>query len=97
MPDKYKDEDDSYIKLGMKEENEKVHGLALMRAKSKMGKSKSKMGKKSSEGRVNYPFGSVRKGDPFVKNQSDFLKKMQEMNKSTMKKLDTSKKLKGGK
>lgn len=84
MPDKYTEENDSYLKLGMKDENEKVHKLAVMRAKAKKsangGKSMPK-GYKPSKERVNYPFGSVPKNDPFVKNQKDFLKKQADMNK----------------
>ncbi len=82
---------DSYLKSGMKEQDKKVKALSVMAQKAKAGKKAA-----PSKERVNYPFGSVPKNDPFVKNQSDFLKKMQKMNKDTMKKLDTSKKLKKG-
>jgi hypothetical protein len=35
---KYKDENDSYLKKGMKDESEKKHKVAKMRAQAKVGK-----------------------------------------------------------
>lgn len=88
------DENDSYLKKGMKDESEKVHKLAVMKAKMKVGGKKPSpspkpvnggkpmpKGYKPSKERVNYPFGSVPKNDPFVKNHAEFLKKQANMNK----------------
>ena len=36
----YKDENDSYLKKGMKDENEKVHKVAMMKAAMKSSKKK---------------------------------------------------------